>query len=398
MSFAPSDQSDDASSDLAPASSEPIGSPPSVAVTPLSPEQAAWDNAHNGHWAMNEHFSGWVLLGADDRPVMRNDGSRVGFFFHDVERLGRELAESGRDAVLATAAPEEEAQAESRAKAWRTHRRALAPLEFGLQRGLGPAAYEVPARGQDQMDQAARLLLRADHRAGRGCAPRRLGAKLWVPGKYKTEDVESVARTLLIQVLGSERSIEGDVETSGLAPANRDFGQDNVISAVSDSQTGGTAQLAQASSDKAVARVGFNNQQIDNRFDRKQWNWIKNVDERSNTASFITTSDAIAVEASSISHPLTNQFYFKVFVIPLNEDKSTQASVATHRWFEPVEYSSGFTGLSYKLSTGQRVIQANSPGAKKFKWTIVLPPQESSHGNVVSNSNMLEVFTPNEAL
>jgi hypothetical protein len=41
---------------------------------------------------MNEYFSGWVLLGADGKPVMRNDGSRVGFFFHDVARLDADLA------------------------------------------------------------------------------------------------------------------------------------------------------------------------------------------------------------------------------------------------------------------------------------------------------------------
>lgn len=197
------------------------------------------------------------------------------------------------------------------------------------------------------------------------------------------------------QVLGEGQAIAGDVDALGLTPANRDFGHNIAeINATSDGRVPVAVQFAQAPKDKTAARAGFNNQQIDNRFDRKQWRQKGKVDERFSSFSFITSSDTIAIEASSVASPPTNQFGFTVFVTPLNDDESPQASLATRGWFGPVEYSSGFTGVSYKMITGQRVIRANVPGAAKFKWTITLPQQASGHDNVAPNSNVLEVFSP----
>lgn len=97
--------------------------PPGAADSglPLSPADAARDNARGGHWAMSEWYDGWVFLGADGRPVVRNDGSRVGFRFADAARLAQELA----------AAPDEETADGS-------HRWALAPLDSRFNKDWDP--------------------------------------------------------------------------------------------------------------------------------------------------------------------------------------------------------------------------------------------------------------------
>jgi hypothetical protein len=237
----------------------------------------------------------------------------------------------------------------------------------------------------------------------------------WIPEKYDARTVLATADLLLRNAIGAEMASAEDsgqdigaTTVAGASPAmrtvrgaplkSRDVGEYIVkTTAPADIRTSSTDnQLAPASS-QAGPRPGVNNRQIDDRFNRKQWDWVRNVDERNNSVSFITGSDTIAIDASSIAHPLTNQFYYKVFATPLNEDESPQPSLATRKWFDQQEYTSGFTGVSYKMSNGQRVIQANAPGAKKFKWTIVLPPQESAHGNVAPNSHMLEVFKPKVA-
>lgn len=75
------------------------------------------------------------VLGADDKPVMRNDRSRVGFFFRDVERLAAELAAGSASGALP---PDSEDDADARAAAWRAHRRALAPLDSGFNKDWDP--------------------------------------------------------------------------------------------------------------------------------------------------------------------------------------------------------------------------------------------------------------------
>ena len=71
---------------------------------PLSPAAAALDNARRGTWMMSEHFNSWVL-GADGKPVMRNDGSRVAFRFEDAARLADELAAAPETPPPTRAAP-----------------------------------------------------------------------------------------------------------------------------------------------------------------------------------------------------------------------------------------------------------------------------------------------------
>jgi hypothetical protein len=86
--------SPDDSAGLPPAGAAPPAEPP-----PLSPAAAALDNARRGTWMMSEHFNGWVLLGADGKPVMRNDGSRVAFRFDAAARLADELAAAPEDSA-----------------------------------------------------------------------------------------------------------------------------------------------------------------------------------------------------------------------------------------------------------------------------------------------------------
>ena len=388
--------------------------PPSRPATraPQPPDAAALDNARRGIWVMNENHDGWVLLGADRKPVMRKDRSRVSFRFRDAARLAQELAASPDDLSPGVSAK------------GGVDPVPLAPLDSGYNRDWNPQAQKSFLA---DITKACRLLAyqyvqftepqEAVRRAVSDILQNPTYVKegqmnAWVPGKYDAEAVKTVAATLHRRAVGPEQLMQGDANTleetssNGSSPidlASRSmrqdkhgFGQDIMkTDAISGSQTrDADGQLSKAPTSHAFAKSGFNNQQIDNRFDRERWDSLGKVDERSNSITFITSSDTIAVEASSIASPPTNQFRFSVFVAPLDDNDSPQDSLATTRWFEPTQHSSGFTGVSYKMIKGQRVIQANAPGGKKYKWTIVLPEQASGHDNVVSNSNMLEVFKP----
>jgi hypothetical protein len=125
--------SPDDSADLPPASATPPGGRP-----PLSAADAALDNARRGTWMMSEHFSGWVLLGADGKPVMRNDGSRVAFRFEDAARLADELS----------AAPDDADRTDN-------PRRALAPLDSGFNRDWDP---QIPKSALADRTKLVKLL------------------------------------------------------------------------------------------------------------------------------------------------------------------------------------------------------------------------------------------------
>lgn len=79
------------------AAAAPLPSSRPVLRAPQPPDSAALDNARRGIWVMNENHDGWVLLGADRKPVMRKDRSRVSFRFRDAARLAQELAASPDD-------------------------------------------------------------------------------------------------------------------------------------------------------------------------------------------------------------------------------------------------------------------------------------------------------------
>lgn len=192
--------SPDDAADLPPAGAAPPAEPP-----PLSPAAAALDNARRGTWMMSEHFNGWVLLGADGKPVMRNDGSRVAFRFEDAARLADELS----------AAPDDADRTDN-------PRRALAPLDSGFNRDWDP---QIPKSALADRTKLVKLLAyhyvqttepqEAVRRAvsdifGDPVYIEQPGMKAWVPGKYDAEAVKSVASTLLTQVLGPAADEGGD--------------------------------------------------------------------------------------------------------------------------------------------------------------------------------------------
>lgn len=175
---------------------------------PLSPADAARDNARDGHWAMSEWYDGWVYLGADGRPVTRNDGSRIGFRFADAARLTQALA----------AAPEETADG--------SNRRALAPLDSRFNKDWDP---QRPKSTLADMTKWTRLLAyhlvqttepeEAVRRAvsmifGNPVTMDDRGEKLWVPTQYDAETVKSLADTLLRQAVGAGPA-KGDDQALG---------------------------------------------------------------------------------------------------------------------------------------------------------------------------------------
>lgn len=130
---------------------------------------------------------------------------------------------------------------------------------------------------------------------------------------------------------------------------------------------------------------GGNNQQIANRFDRREWRSVGEVDP--DHAVTIDAGDQIALETSSSAGPLpTNQFYFTVTAQPIEADGTPQASLSTSEWSRPVEYKSGFTGGA---GANQFVIQASPPGSMQ-RWTIRIPPQQNAHDN--ADYNMVHVY------
>ncbi len=244
--------SPDDSAGLPPAGAAPPAEPP-----PLSPAAAALDNARRGTWMMDEHLDGWVLLGADGRPVMRNDGSRVGFRFFNVARLADELAAAPHDADGAG-----------------NPRRALAPLDSGFNRDWDP---QIPMSALADRTKLVKLLAyryvqttepqEAVRRAvsdifGNPVYIEQPGTKAWVPAKYDAGAVKSVAGMLLRQVLGPEadgNDAVGAMPDAGASPtANAVRGLPRVrdglganiskVVATSDNTTSpvGDRQLAQA--------------------------------------------------------------------------------------------------------------------------------------------------------
>jgi hypothetical protein len=220
MSIAPTDAPEDASSsDFAPANPELAESPPTDSVTPPSPEDLARDNARNGRWAMNEYFDGCVLLGADDKPVMRNDGSRVGFFFRDAQHLADELA-----AGSAPSAVPSENDADSRAAVWWAHRRALAPLDSGFNKDWDP---QRPKSTLADMTKWTRLLAyhyvqtTEPEEAVRHAVSDIFGKplngprmRLWVPGKHNADMVKAAAEGLMRQAVGEQATEREDIDNA----------------------------------------------------------------------------------------------------------------------------------------------------------------------------------------
>lgn len=187
---------------------------------PLSPADAGRDNARRGnarrgHWAMSEWYDGWVFLGADGRPVVRNDGSRVGFRFADAARLTQELAFT----------PDEETADGS-------DRRALAPLDSRFNKDWDP---QRPKSTLADMTKWTRLLAyqlvqttepeEAVRRAvsmifGNPVMMDDRGEKLWVPTQYEAETVKALAGTLLRRVVGQDAEVGGipDIAPMGITP------------------------------------------------------------------------------------------------------------------------------------------------------------------------------------
>jgi hypothetical protein len=245
MSIALTDAPEDASSsDFAPANPELAESPPTDSVTPPSPEDFARDNARSGRWAMNEYFDGCILLGADDKPVMRNDGSRVGFFFRDALRLADELA-----AGSAPSAVPSENDADSRVAVWRAHRRALALLDSGFNKDWDP---QRPKSTLADMTKWTRLLAyyyvqttepeEAVRRAVSDIFGKPLNGprmRVWVPSKYNVDTIKAVTDAMFSEAVGPEMDetldTEGENASEGAAvPVN-----DGTPSSVSVRITGG---------------------------------------------------------------------------------------------------------------------------------------------------------------
>jgi len=128
-----------------------------------------------------------------------------------------------------------------------------------------------------------------------------------------------------------------------------------------------------------------NNQTIARSFDRREWRSVGEAD--SDHAITVDAGDQIALETSSSAGPLpTNQFYFTVTAQPIDADGTPQPSLSTPEWARPVEYGSGPTGGG---NPHQLVIQANPPGGMQ-RWTIKIPPQQSTHDN--SDYNTVRVY------
>jgi hypothetical protein len=124
----------------------------------------------------------------------------------------------------------------------------------------------------------------------------------------------------------------------------------------------------------------------DKNFYPSQWDAPQRV-SAGGSVTFVA-GDTIAIEASSLTYPATNQFRWKAVVQPLNEDGTPQTSLATPGWSAPVEYSSGPTGA---ITPNHFVIQATSH-APKQRWTVSIPSQKHAHGNYLPDR--LEIYTP----
>ncbi len=135
-----------------------------------------------------------------------------------------------------------------------------------------------------------------------------------------------------------------------------------------------------------ISRVSRNNSIIPGeRFDLAKWqpvDWPK--DDNS-----IVAGDKIAVHVKSEALLPTNQFRFLVTAIPLDEKGNPQPSLATNRWFDPVNYATA-TGTFFDRTL---IIGATS-SAPRHRWIVSIPPQQAAHDNAAHNS--LQVFVPRE--
>lgn len=120
--------------------------------------------------------------------------------------------------------------------------------------------------------------------------------------------------------------------------------------------------------------------------DYSEWQRVRGLDGTGTLV--INAHDRIAVEASSVAYPPTNQFWFNVLTRPLDASGAPEAFISTAEWPKPVYYSSGPTGAGRPNAF---VLRA-TPAAPQHRWTISIPPQQAAHGNVVHNR--LEIYVP----
>jgi RHS repeat-associated protein len=120
------------------------------------------------------------------------------------------------------------------------------------------------------------------------------------------------------------------------------------------------------------------NMRIGNSFNRSQWERIPGW--ASEEPLTFVAGDTIAVETWSLTATTapTNQFRFLVNAFPLNSDATSQ-NPSSWISFEPVEYSSGFTGGGEHFN--QIVIRATTGAAPLNLWSISIPPQQDSSTN-----------------
>jgi hypothetical protein len=124
----------------------------------------------------------------------------------------------------------------------------------------------------------------------------------------------------------------------------------------------------------------------DTNFYPSQWDLLQQITS-GDPMTFIA-GNTIALEASSLAYPPTNQFRWTAVAQPLNDDGTPQASLSTPNWGDAIEYSSGPTGSG---TPAHFVIQAISP-APKQRWTISIPGQEDTYGNYFDDR--INIYTP----
>ena len=122
-------------------------------------------------------------------------------------------------------------------------------------------------------------------------------------------------------------------------------------------------------------------------FFKSEWKLTGQIDGNGSTLT-LDAGNRIAIEASSTAFPPTNQFAFQVSARPLDVNGQIMPSMASPGWFEPVGYSSGFTGGSLANTF---VIEA-IPYSPAQRWTISIPLQSAAHGNAANNT--LRIYVP----
>ena len=121
--------------------------------------------------------------------------------------------------------------------------------------------------------------------------------------------------------------------------------------------------------------TGKNNKIVARQFDKRGWKDLGEVSSIDKDSLTFTAGQQIALVASSDTIPAPAlQFYFNVTAKPLDKDGKNQPSIATPHWYDPVEHSSGFTGVG---KSNKFVLQATF-SAPKYQWLITIPPQIDS--------------------